>query len=596
MRREVTRQAAKGDLGAHMIINPDAVRDPYPAYEQIRGQGRMPRLLRRAAHAGERAGPAARAARRGRDLAARAGRAAVAAVDRPAGPQPDPQAGHPLVQRQGDLLAARAHRTDRGAAARGPGDPGRHRPAHRRHLRLRLTAAGHRHHRDARRPGGDAGEVPGVGRGRRLLPRHGPGLRDVPPLRARHRRAHRLDGRALRAAAPGAQRLHPVLTGRRLRRGGGPAHPRRAAVAGDAAARRRVRDDGQPHRQRHPAAADPPRRARPAAGRPGAVAERRRRGPALRLPRPADRPRRRPRHRGVRVPGQAGRAGAHPPRGREPRPGRVPRPRPVRRRARGRGPARGVQPGDPLLPGCGAGEDGGRGRAAGAVRPLPRPARRRPGRAARDPGAARLPDAAGPPGRRPGPRRRLSSGPVGGAGDRRRHQADDRHPDHEVDHRGGDADGPGLLGEDQRGHRGQRGEQPGDPAEVGHRARHRDQQQVREPGRRQPGDRGPDREALRRGPAVERLGDGRGQVRDLQQDLQDQQPHQGDQRGDHRRRHTSGPQPTGVHPAAGTRPGGLPAHLSGAVVGLGHRRTPPVADGPCAASVRRRAAVTTRAG
>jgi cytochrome P450 len=43
MRREVTRQAAKGDLGAHMIINPDAVRDPYPAYEQIRGQGRMVR-------------------------------------------------------------------------------------------------------------------------------------------------------------------------------------------------------------------------------------------------------------------------------------------------------------------------------------------------------------------------------------------------------------------------------------------------------------------------------------------------------------------------------------------------------------------------
>lgn len=43
MRQEVTRQAGKGDLGAHMIISPEVVRDPYPAYEQIRGQGRMVR-------------------------------------------------------------------------------------------------------------------------------------------------------------------------------------------------------------------------------------------------------------------------------------------------------------------------------------------------------------------------------------------------------------------------------------------------------------------------------------------------------------------------------------------------------------------------
>ncbi|MFP5020345.1 cytochrome P450 [Pseudonocardia phyllosphaerae] len=43
VRREVTRQANKGDLGAQMIINPDAVADPYPAYEAIRAQGRMVR-------------------------------------------------------------------------------------------------------------------------------------------------------------------------------------------------------------------------------------------------------------------------------------------------------------------------------------------------------------------------------------------------------------------------------------------------------------------------------------------------------------------------------------------------------------------------
>ncbi|MEQ3550245.1 cytochrome P450 [Pseudonocardia nematodicida] len=41
MRREVSKQAGHGDLGAQMIINPDAVRDPYPAYEQVRAQGRL---------------------------------------------------------------------------------------------------------------------------------------------------------------------------------------------------------------------------------------------------------------------------------------------------------------------------------------------------------------------------------------------------------------------------------------------------------------------------------------------------------------------------------------------------------------------------
>ena len=43
VRREVSRQASKGDLGAQLIINPDAVRDPYPAYEEIRDQGRLVR-------------------------------------------------------------------------------------------------------------------------------------------------------------------------------------------------------------------------------------------------------------------------------------------------------------------------------------------------------------------------------------------------------------------------------------------------------------------------------------------------------------------------------------------------------------------------
>ncbi|MBP2367216.1 cytochrome P450 [Pseudonocardia parietis] len=43
VRREVSRQAVKGDLGAKMIIDPDVVRDPYPAYEAMRAQGRMVR-------------------------------------------------------------------------------------------------------------------------------------------------------------------------------------------------------------------------------------------------------------------------------------------------------------------------------------------------------------------------------------------------------------------------------------------------------------------------------------------------------------------------------------------------------------------------
>ncbi|MEU6701582.1 cytochrome P450 [Pseudonocardia sp. NPDC046786] len=43
VRREVSRQAARGDLGARMIIEPDAVRDPYPHYEALRTQGRLVR-------------------------------------------------------------------------------------------------------------------------------------------------------------------------------------------------------------------------------------------------------------------------------------------------------------------------------------------------------------------------------------------------------------------------------------------------------------------------------------------------------------------------------------------------------------------------
>ncbi|ANY09697.1 cytochrome [Pseudonocardia sp. HH130630-07] len=43
VRREVSRQSRKGDLGAQLIVHPDAVRDPYPAYEEIRAQGRLVR-------------------------------------------------------------------------------------------------------------------------------------------------------------------------------------------------------------------------------------------------------------------------------------------------------------------------------------------------------------------------------------------------------------------------------------------------------------------------------------------------------------------------------------------------------------------------
>lgn len=43
MRREVTRQATRGDLGARIITDPEAVRDPYPSYEALRAQGRLVR-------------------------------------------------------------------------------------------------------------------------------------------------------------------------------------------------------------------------------------------------------------------------------------------------------------------------------------------------------------------------------------------------------------------------------------------------------------------------------------------------------------------------------------------------------------------------
>ena len=43
MRRAVARQAHKGDLGATLIIDRDAVRDPFPHYERIRAQDRIVR-------------------------------------------------------------------------------------------------------------------------------------------------------------------------------------------------------------------------------------------------------------------------------------------------------------------------------------------------------------------------------------------------------------------------------------------------------------------------------------------------------------------------------------------------------------------------
>jgi cytochrome P450 len=43
MRQTVAREARKGDLGATLIIDRNAVRDPYPHYERIREQGRIVR-------------------------------------------------------------------------------------------------------------------------------------------------------------------------------------------------------------------------------------------------------------------------------------------------------------------------------------------------------------------------------------------------------------------------------------------------------------------------------------------------------------------------------------------------------------------------
>ena len=222
MRRTVARQAHKGDLGATLIIDRDTVRDPYPHYEQIRDQGRIVRsaltlttvdhevtqsVLRSpdfcvGMRMPENAPSLLRALLSGRrELAARARRAAVAALERPAGPHPHAQAGHPLVQREGDRRAARAHRGDRDRAA--GRDDGRRaqRPAGGRDRRLRGAAPGHRDRRDAGRADLDARAVPAVGRGRRVLAGHGPDLRPVPALGEGHRRAVGLDARPLRDVA-----------------------------------------------------------------------------------------------------------------------------------------------------------------------------------------------------------------------------------------------------------------------------------------------------------------------------------------------------------------------------------------------------------
>ncbi len=175
-------------------------------------------------------------------------------VTEPAGPHPLPQARHPRVHRPRGREAARAHRArsptgllDELEAAADAGRRGRSRRA------LLHAAAGHGDRRDPRRAGQRARARAGVRRRGRAESGPRPDLAAVPQHRGRAGRLRRLAGRAPGAAArqSGRRPAQPARRrrGRRRRPGRARAQGHRGPGAG-----RRLRDDGEPARQRRRAA------------------------------------------------------------------------------------------------------------------------------------------------------------------------------------------------------------------------------------------------------------------------------------------------------------------------------------------------------
>ena len=170
----------------------------------------------------------------------------------------------------------------------------------------------------------------------------GVGRRRLPPARRLPRAGHHAGGDARRDGAvpvhdrpcrrpPPPPRLRPAERPD-LRRGvGRPPDPRRAADHRHPAVHRRLRDDDEPHRQRHPRPAAQPRRDGPPPRRPGAPAARARGAHALRRPGPHHRPHRHRRRRDRRRDDPRRRAGRRVAGRGQPRPRAVPRPRPARR-------------------------------------------------------------------------------------------------------------------------------------------------------------------------------------------------------------------------------------------------------------------------
>ncbi|CAA9312907.1 MAG: Putative cytochrome P450 hydroxylase, partial [uncultured Frankineae bacterium] len=373
--RPVGARGPLRDAGAGARTRTPGARAAHLGHRLARGdQGRaaQPRLrgLRRSA-GGPAAGDPAGRALGARRAGARPARPPVDAGRGAAGPHPLPPAGveglHGASRRAAAAGRAaggrRAARRARPAAARRAGRP-------RRGLRHPAAGAGHLPH-----PGRAGPRArPGAGAGQRRRPEPGPRA-DLPAVRRGAARAARLQRLARPAPRPPARgaRGGPAQPAGARRGRRWPPRRRRAARDGRPAAGRRLRDHGEPARQRRGPADGRTRRPRAAACGAGALGRRGRGGPALRVAGSGHRPHGRPRHDRGRPAGRGRRARDDAARGREPRSRGLRRPPRLRRHPRQRARAPVVLRRPPLLPGGGAGAHGGRGRAGVAVRALPRP-------------------------------------------------------------------------------------------------------------------------------------------------------------------------------------------------------------------------------
>ena len=270
-RRVIKGAARRGDLVGRLELDPALREDPFPAYEQLRARGPISRhriVLATVDHAacteilrsddfgvagghGELPRPLRRLLAAVYDDGARGpGRPTVDAGRGPALPHPLPQAGVAGLHRARRPRTRGADPGDRRGAAR-PDLGERTRPGrHRRHLRR--PAAGGRRGRDPRRPAVDAPAAARVGQRRRASRSTRPVVAAVPRRRAQRSRAARVVRRPRHRPAP--RRRATTCQQARAPRGRRPADRRGAARHRAAGARRRVRDHGQPDRQRRPPA------------------------------------------------------------------------------------------------------------------------------------------------------------------------------------------------------------------------------------------------------------------------------------------------------------------------------------------------------